>query len=117
MPNLKGLEAAIEAVAKEVAGFAAASETFSQKNTNCSIKESLERQQRVCDEAIRSGLRVRGYISVVLGCPYEGDVNPNVVANVAEQLYQMGCYEISLGDTVGVGTPRRTKELFDHVFD
>ena len=115
VPNLKGLEAAIEAGAKEVAGFAAASETFSQKNTNCSIKESLERQQRVCDEAIRSGLRVRGYISVVLGCPYEGDVNPHVVANVAEQLYQMGCYEISLGDTVGVGTPQRTKELFDHV--
>ena len=115
VPNLKGLEAAKDAGAKEVAGFAAASETFSQKNTNCSIKESLERQLRVCEEALRSGLRVRGYISVVLGCPYEGDVNPQVVADVAEQLYQMGCYEISLGDTVGVGTPQRTRDLFEHV--
>ena len=115
VPNLRGLEAAIEAGVREVAGFAAASETFSQKNTNCSIKESLDRQQRVCEEATRSGLRVRGYISVVLGCPYEGDIDPRVVADVAQQLYQMGCYEISLGDTVGVGTPQRTKDLFDHV--
>lgn len=115
VPNLKGLEAAVEAGAQEIAGFAAASEMFSQKNTNCTIKESLERQKIVCDEAIRCGLRVRGYISVVLGCPYEGDVNPAVVADVAQQLHEMGCYEISLGDTVGVGTPQRTKDLFEHV--
>ena len=115
VPTLKGLEAAIEVGAKEIAGFAAASETFSQKNTNCSIKESLDRQRRVCEEAIRSGLRVRGYISVVLGCPYEGDIDPRVVADVAQQLYQMGCYEVSLGDTVGVGTPHRTKDLINHV--
>ncbi len=112
VPNLRGLEAALEAGVKEVAGFAAASETFSVKNTNCNIKESLERQRIVCDEAIRSGVRVRGYISVVLGCPYEGDTNPIVVSDVARQLYEMGCYEISLGDTVGVGTPQKTKELF-----
>ncbi len=115
VPNLKGLEAAIAAGVKEVAGFAAASETFSQKNTNCSIQESLVRQKNVCDEALRAGLRVRGYISVVLGCPYEGDVNPNVVADVAQQLFDMGCYEVSLGDTVGVGTPQRTKKLFETV--
>ena len=115
VPNLKGLEAAVEAGVQEIAGFAAASEMFSQKNTNCTIKESLQRQKIVCDEAIRCGLRVRGYISVVLGCPYEGDVNPAVVADVAQQLHEMGCYEISLGDTVGVGTPQRTKDLFEHV--
>ena len=115
VPNLRGLEAALEAGVKEVAGFAAASETFSVKNTNCNIKESLERQKIVCDEAIKSGLRVRGYISVVLGCPYEGEINPIVVSDVARQLYEMGCYEISLGDTVGVGTPQKTKELFDYV--
>ena len=115
VPNLKGLEAAVEAGVQEVAGFAAASETFSQKNTNCTIKESLERQKIVCDEAARCGLRVRGYISVVLGCPYEGKVDPAVVADVAQQLYDMGCYEVSLGDTVGVGTPQRSKDLFEHV--
>ena len=115
VPNLRGLEAALEAGVKEVAGFAAASETFSVKNTNCNIKESLERQKIVCDEAIKSGLRVRGYISVVLGCPYEGDINPLVVSDVARQLYEMGCYEISLGETVGVGTTQKTKELFEYV--
>jgi len=115
VPNLKGLEAAIASGVKEVAGFAAASETFSQKNTNCSIQESLVRQKNVCDEALRAGLRVRGYISVVLGCPYEGDVSPDVVTDVAKQLFDMGCYEVSLGDTVGVGTPQRTKKLFETV--
>ncbi|MDA0237339.1 MAG: hydroxymethylglutaryl-CoA lyase [Proteobacteria bacterium] len=115
VPNLQGLEAAIEAGVQEIAGFAAASEMFSQKNTNCTIKESLKRQKIVCDEAIRCGLRVRGYISVVLGCPYEGAVDPAIVVNVAQQLYEMGCYEISLGDTVGVGTPQRTRDLFEHV--
>lgn len=113
VPNLKGLELAIDSGVKEVAGFAAATETFSQKNTNCSIEESLVRQKVVCDEAIKAGLKVRGYISVVLGCPYEGEVDPTVVCDIAKKLFDMGCYEVSMGDTVGVGTPQRTKELFE----
>jgi hydroxymethylglutaryl-CoA lyase len=111
VPNLKGLEAAIAAGATEIAGFAAATETFSQKNTNCSIAESLVRQEEVCRAAIDAGLRVRGYISVVLGCPYEGEVKPTQVAEVVERLWDMGCYAISLGDTVGTGTPAKTQRL------
>lgn len=115
VPNMKGLEAAIAAGATEIAGFAAATETFSQKNTNCSIAESLERQQKVCRAALDAGLRVRGYISVVLGCPYEGEVRPEQVAEVARSLLGMGCYEISLGDTVGMGTPAKTRRMIEAV--
>ena len=115
VPNMKGLEAAIAAGAAEIAGFAAATETFSQKNTNCTIAESLTRQTTVCRAAIDAGLRVRGYISVVLGCPYEGDVKPAQVAEVVARLWDMGCYEISLGDTVGMGTPAKTQRMIEAV--
>ncbi len=115
VPNMKGLEAAIAAGATEIAGFAAATETFSQKNTNCSIAQSLERQQAVCRAALDAGLRVRGYISVVLGCPYEGEVRPQQVAEVAQRLFDMGCYEVSLGDTVGMGTPAKTQRMIQAV--
>jgi isopropylmalate/homocitrate/citramalate synthase len=111
VPNLRGFEAALEAGATEVAVFAAASETFSQRNIHCSIAESLERFSPVFEAAHAAGIRVRGYVSCVLGCPYEGAVDPARVANVAERLFQAGCYEISLGDTIGVGTPIRTREL------
>src|ERR1043166_2664403 len=112
VPNLKGLEAAIKAGAKEIAGFAATTESFSQKNTNCSIAQSLERQRMVCDEALANGVRVRGYISCALGCPYEGEVDPAGVADIACALHEMGCYEISLGDTIGTGTPGKTQALY-----
>jgi hydroxymethylglutaryl-CoA lyase len=115
VPNMKGLEAAIAAGATEIAGFAAATETFSQKNTNCSIAQSLDRQQSVCRAALDAGLRVRGYISVVLGCPYEGEVGPHQVAEVAQRLFDMGCYEVSLGDTVGMGTPAKTQRMIEAV--
>jgi hydroxymethylglutaryl-CoA lyase len=115
VPNLKGLEAAMAAGAQEVAGFAAATETFCQRNTNCSIAESFERFIPVCRTALDAGLRVRGYVSVALGCPYEGEVKPEAVSEVAERLYQMGCYEVSLGDTTGVGTPGKTQRMLEAV--
>jgi hydroxymethylglutaryl-CoA lyase len=115
VPNMKGLDAAIAAGATDIAGFAAATETFSKRNTNCSIAESLERQATVCRAAIDAGLRVRGYMSVVLGCPYEGEVQPAQVADVVRQLWDMGCYEVSLGDTVGMGTPAKTQRLIEAV--
>lgn len=105
VPNLKGLEAALISNVNEIALFVAASETFSNKNINCTIDESLERAHAVTSKAKLSGLRVRGYISCVLGCPYEGAVLPAKVAEVANALIEMGCDEISLGDTIGVGTP------------
>jgi isopropylmalate/homocitrate/citramalate synthase len=114
-PNMKGFENAMEVGAEEVAIFGAASESFSQKNINCSIAESLERFRPVCEAAAARGVRVRGYISCVLGCPYEGAVAPEAVARVAAALRAMGCYEISLGDTIGVGTPRETEALIDAV--
>jgi hydroxymethylglutaryl-CoA lyase len=110
-PNLKGLEAARAAGATEVAIFGAASEAFSQRNINCSIAESLERFRPVAQAAREHGIKVRGYVSCVLGCPYEGDIAPQRVAGVAKALYDMGCYEISLGDTIGVGTPAKTKTM------
>ena len=110
-PNLKGFEAARAAGATEVAVFGAASEAFSRKNINCSIEESLERFRPIAEQAKQHGIRVRGYVSCVLGCPYEGEIAPQRVAPVAKALYEMGCYEISLGDTIGVGTPGRTKAL------
>jgi hydroxymethylglutaryl-CoA lyase len=115
VPNMKGLEAAIAAKATEVAGFAAATEAFSKRNTNCTIEESMQRQAEVCKAAVGAGLRVRGYISVVLGCPYEGEVKPEAVADVAQQLFDMGCYEISLGDTIGTGTPARAQRMIETV--
>lgn len=114
-PNLKGFEDALAAGVKEVAVFAAASESFSQKNINCSIGESLERFVPLMDAAKQQGIRVRGYVSCVLGCPYEGEVAPAQVASVAKALYSMGCYEISLGDTIGTGTPGKTRHLFNVV--
>ncbi|XP_062890015.1 hydroxymethylglutaryl-CoA lyase, mitochondrial isoform X1 [Mobula hypostoma] len=104
-PNLKGFESALRAGAREVAIFGAASEMFSKKNINCSIDESLQRFEEVMKAAKDASIPVRGYVSCVLGCPYEGSVSPVKVAEVAKKLYSMGCYEISLGDTIGVGTP------------
>ncbi|WP_405121010.1 hydroxymethylglutaryl-CoA lyase [Pseudomonas leptonychotis] len=114
-PNLRGFEAALEAGVKEVAVFAAASEAFSQKNINCSIAESLERFVPLMDAAKQHGVRVRGYVSCVLGCPYDGSVPPEQVASVARELYKMGCYEVSLGDTIGAGTAGATRHLFNVV--
>lgn len=104
-PNFQGFERAVAVNANEVAIFAAASESFSQKNINCSIEESLDRFVPVMEAAKADELPVRGYISCVVGCPYEGEVDPNKVAEVAVRLRDMGCYEVSLGDTTGVGTP------------
>lgn len=112
-PNLKGLEGALAAGVEEVAVFGAASEAFSQKNINCSIAESLTRFEPVLARANEAGVRVRGYVSCVLGCPYEGDISPQKVAEVANALYEMGCYEISLGDTIGVGTPLAAKRMIE----
>ena len=114
-PNLKGFEAALAAGAKEVAIFAAASESFSRKNINCSIAESLDRFQPVMVAAQAAGIRVRGYVSCVLGCPYEGEVAPQSVASVAAALFEMGCYEVSLGDTIGTGTPGKTLRMLEAV--
>jgi hydroxymethylglutaryl-CoA lyase len=116
-PNLRGLEAAIKAKVDEVAIFGAASEAFSQKNINCSIAESLARFLPVIELAQKHQLPVRGYVSCVLGCPYEGDVSPQKVAEVSQQLMNMGCYEISLGDTIGSGTPVKTQLMLDAVLD
>lgn len=106
VPNLKGLRAALEAGASHIAVFASATETFSMKNVNCSISESLERFEHVVTTAVAQKVSVRGYVSCVVGCPYEGAVDPRAVAHVAARLYRMGCYEISLGDTIGVGNPK-----------
>ncbi|MCI0916798.1 hydroxymethylglutaryl-CoA lyase [Pseudomonas stutzeri] len=114
-PNLKGLEAAIEAGVSEVAVFGAASEAFSQKNINCSIEESLARFAPLMAAAREHGIQVRGYVSCVLGCPYEGEIDPKRVAHVARELFAMGCYEVSLGDTIGTGTPGKTRRLIEAV--
>jgi hydroxymethylglutaryl-CoA lyase len=112
-PNLKGFEAARAAGATEVAVFGAASETFSKKNINCSIAESLERFRPVVEAAKENSVKVRGYISCVVACPYKGEVKPAKVAEVAGALYDMGCYEISLGDTIGAGTPGKTRAMIE----
>ncbi|WP_296271813.1 hydroxymethylglutaryl-CoA lyase [Pseudomonas sp. UBA6323] len=114
-PNLKGFEAALEAKVEEVAVFAAASEAFSQKNINCSIAESLQRFIPLMEAAKAANVRVRGYVSCVLGCPYDGEIDPAQVASVARELYAMGCYEVSLGDTIGTGTPGKTRHLINVV--
>ena len=110
-PNLQGYRAAVECGAREVAIFGAASESFSKKNINCSIAESLARFQPVVEAARLDGVAVRGYVSCVVGCPYEGRIEPSQVAKVCKTLYDMGCYEISLGDTIGVGTPGSVGEM------
>ena len=112
VPNLKGLEQAISAGANEVAVFIAASETFSKKNTNCTIEESLKRVDELIPLCKEKNIRVRGYISCVMGCPYEGDIDPKVVNSLTNELLNKGCYEISLGDTIGIGTPGNISILF-----
>jgi len=114
-PNLKGLQKAISANVKEVAVFTAASETFCQKNINCSIDDSIARFKPLMALAKDNNLKVRGYVSCVLGCPYEGEITPKKVANVAKQLFDMGCYEISLGDTIGLGTPMAVRAMLSEV--
>lgn len=114
-PNLKGFEAAFAAGVTEVAVFGAASESFSQKNINCSIEESLERFRPVVERALREDIAVRGYVSCVVGCPYEGHIDPHAVADVAASMIAMGCYEVSLGDTIGVGTPKDIREMLNVV--
>ncbi|MBA6339951.1 hydroxymethylglutaryl-CoA lyase [Colwellia sp. MB02u-10] len=114
-PNMKGFEAAMAVNANEVAIFGAASEAFSQKNINCSIDESLQRFESIMQAAKAADIRVRGYVSCVVGCPYDGDIAAEKVAEVAEKLYKMGCYEISLGDTIGVGTPASVQKMLQAV--
>jgi len=114
-PNMKGFEAAVAAGAAEVAVFGAATEGFSKRNINCSIDESIERFARVCAAAKARQVRVRGYVSCVMGCPYEGDVDPAQVAEVAQRIFALGCYEISLGDTIGVGTPIKVEKVIEVV--
>ncbi|MEZ0260406.1 MAG: hydroxymethylglutaryl-CoA lyase [Alphaproteobacteria bacterium] len=115
VPNEKGMESAVAVGVTEIAVFAAASESFSQKNIHTSIAGSLERFKPVIDEAKKRGIKVRGYVSCVLGCPYEGVMRPDETVKVAKALYDMGCYEISLGDTIGTGTPVKTRELLQAV--
>jgi len=115
VPNMKGYESAHAVGADEIAVFAAASEAFSQKNINCSIAESLERFAPVVEAARRDGVAVRGYVSCVLGCPYQGDVPLADVARVAKALKDMGCYEVSLGDTIGTGTPEKARRMIEAV--
>ncbi len=115
VPNLKGLGNALTCKVKDIAVFTAASETFNQRNINCSIEVSLQRIQAVIDKAKKHKVRVRGYISCVIGCPYEGDIKPDIVAKIADKLFAMGCYEVSLGDTIGVGTPQKAQQLIQCV--
>ncbi|WP_323845780.1 hydroxymethylglutaryl-CoA lyase [Microbulbifer magnicolonia] len=114
-PNMQGYERALAAKADEVAVFGAASEAFTQKNINCTIAESLERFRPLLEQAHKDGIPVRGYVSCVLGCPYEGEIDPLKVAEVSGALLDMGCYEISLGDTIGVGTPEAAKRMIEQV--
>eukprot|EP00948_MAST-09A_sp_MAST-9A-sp1_P002862 g2862.t1 len=113
VPNIKGLESAIESGAKEIAVFSAASEAFCKRNINCTVKESLARFKPVINTALEHNLKIRGYVSTVLGCPYQGEVDPQSVADLTKALLDMGCYEISLGDTIGIGTPGSTRTLLE----
>ncbi|MBF0287801.1 MAG: hydroxymethylglutaryl-CoA lyase [SAR324 cluster bacterium] len=117
VPNLNGLERAVSAGVTEIAIFGSASEAFSQKNINCTITESLERFQSVCLRALQKNIKIRGYISCTLGCPYQGAVSAHAVANIARQMIDLGCYEISLGDTIGAGTPLQAKKMIHAVLD
>ena len=114
-PNTKGLQRAVGCGVQEVAFFLAATESFSQKNTHCSIAESLVRAEALIDSALEQGVAVRGYVSCVLGCPYEGEVEPEQVALLSRKLLEFGCYEVSLGDTIGIGTPASLGRLLDVV--
>ena len=114
-PNMKGFERALEAGVKEIAVFSAASEEFTQKNTNCSIEESINRFRPVLEEAQKNNIPVRGYISCVLGCPYQGNVAIEDVVNLAAKMTEMGCFQISLGDTIGAGTPVQAKRMVQKV--
>lgn len=111
VPNEKGFEAALKVDVKDIAVFTAASNTFTQKNTNCTIEESLQTIQGLCEKSKANNIRVRGYISCAIACPFEGDTNPAVIADIAKQLIDFGCYEISLGDTIGVATPKKMEQL------
>ncbi len=115
VPNLQGLDRALACGVEEIAVFGAASESFSQRNINCSIEESLDRFAPVAEKARAAGLRVRGYVSCALGCPYEGEVSADAVLHVAVSLLAMGCYEISIGDTIGTGTPLKARRLIERV--
>lgn len=115
VPNLQGLRAAIESGVREIAIFAAASESFSKRNINCTISESLERYHEVVVEAQKHQIKIRGYVSCAIDCPYEGAINPEQVARVAYSLFEMGCYEVSLGDTIGTATPHRSLKMLDTV--
>lgn len=115
VPNMTGFEAARASGAEEIAIFAAASESFSRRNINCSIAESLERFVPVMEAAAQVGIRVRGYVSCVVDCPYEGPITPAAVTDVARKLLDLGCYEVSLGDTIGTGTPARIQAMIDAV--
>lgn len=114
-PNLQGLDAAIESGVDEIAVFAAASEGFSQKNINCSIEQSLARFKAVIEKAQRNEIRIRGYVSCVIACPYDGQISPHQVATVSQQLIDLGCYQISLGDTIGVGTANNITSMIEAV--
>ena len=115
VPNIRGLEQAIQCGVKEIALFAAATETFSQKNTNCSIAESIDRFADVVKQAKAESIKIRGYISCAMGCPYEGDVDSDVVLMITEKLLEQGCYEISVADTIGVGTAGDAHHLFERL--
>ena len=112
-PNMRGYDQAVSSGADEVAVFSAASEAFNQRNINCSIAESLARFEPVMEAAARDQIKVRGYVSCVVGCPYEGDISPEQVRDVSQSLLDMGCYEISLGDTIGIGTPGEVATLLE----
>jgi isopropylmalate/homocitrate/citramalate synthase len=115
VPNRKGLDSAIAAGCDEIVIFGAATEAFSKRNTNCTIAEGLARFSEVCEEALKRGIKIRGDVSVCLGCPYEGEVAPAQVTAVARELYAMGCYEVCIADTIGTGTPGRTRAVFEDV--
>jgi hydroxymethylglutaryl-CoA lyase len=115
VPNLQGFERALEVHVPEIAVFTAASEAFTLKNINCTIDESLVRFESVLEKAREHNIKVRGYVSCALGCPYAGDIAPQAVAQVAKRLYDMGCYEVSLGDTIGVGTVNKVNLMLDAV--
>lgn len=116
-PNVQGLERAIAAGMEEVGVFSAASETFSRKNTNCTIAESLERAAALMARAKEAGIRGRGYVSCVAGCPYDGPTDPALVATLARQLFELGCYEVSLGDTIGIGTVKTVRRMVQRVLE
>ncbi|XP_043468277.1 hydroxymethylglutaryl-CoA lyase, mitochondrial [Leptopilina heterotoma] len=115
VPNVKGLEKAIEVGAKEVSIFGTPSETFSRKNTNCSVTESMSKMKEIINIAKKNNLKIRGYVSCVVACPYEGAIKPFAVASLSSALLELGCYEISLGDTIGVGTPKKVKSLLNEI--